>query len=270
MNDLFAFVAHHGYLAVAAVVFSEAIDLPLPAAVALIAAGAAGATHSLSLASVVAVALCAMLAGDCLMYLLGRSMGWRLLSLICKISINPETCILRSAESFYKRGRVTLLVSKFVPGLNAMAPPLAGSMNMRFSQFLALDAGGALLYIVCYSVLGYLFRDLVASITQGVQTAGHAVAIVVVCAFVGYLAYRLWLYRKNRVYRVVPRVQVAELANRLRSEEADRILVVDVRSHGYYDSGAARIRGSVRIEPNNLPTEIENLPKTKDIYVYCT
>jgi rhodanese-related sulfurtransferase len=63
---------------------------------------------------------------------------------------------------------------------------------------------------------------------------------------------------------------VQELATRLASENGNRVLIVDVRSHGYYDSGAARIKNSIRIEPNNLDEEIKNLPKDKDIYLYCT
>jgi rhodanese-related sulfurtransferase len=85
-----------------------------------------------------------------------------------------------------------------------------------------------------------------------------------------YVGYRLWLYRKNRIYRVVPRVQIEELAEKLKTEEAEKILLVDVRSHGYYDAGAARIKGSIRIEPNKLNEEIKRLPKDRDIYLYCT
>ena len=85
-----------------------------------------------------------------------------------------------------------------------------------------------------------------------------------------YAIYRIWLLRKNRVYRVVPRVQVQELIDKLASEEADRILVVDVRSHGYYDTDTARIKGSIRIEPNNLEEELKKLPKNRDVYLYCT
>jgi rhodanese-related sulfurtransferase len=85
-----------------------------------------------------------------------------------------------------------------------------------------------------------------------------------------FVVHRLWRFWKNRVYRVVPRVQVTELATMLQSEELDQILLVDVRSHGYYDAGAARIRGSIRIEPNKLSEEIAKLPREKDIYLYCT
>jgi len=93
---------------------------------------------------------------------------------------------------------------------------------------------------------------------------------VVVTALVAYSVYRVVQYRKNKMYRVVPRVQVEELARRLASEDSSRVLIVDVRSHGYYDSGSSRIKDSIRIEPNNLEEEIKNLSKDKDIYLYCT
>jgi hypothetical protein len=166
---------------------------------------------------------------------------------LCKVSVNPETCILRSAESFYKRGKTTLVVAKFIPGVNTMGPPLAGSMKMRFSQ-----------------------RDFLKAIGQGFQVAGHAIEETLIAALVVYAIYRIWLMRRNRVDRTVPRVQVQELIDKLSSEEADRLLVVDVRSHGYYDPDAARIRGSIRIEPNNLEQELQKLPKDRDIYLYCT
>src|SRR5215469_14960538 len=252
------------------VVLAEAIDMPVPAAVALVAGGAAAAAHSLRLPAVLVVAVTAMLIGDSLMFILGRYMGWGLLGLLCKISINPETCILRSAESFYKRGKTTLVIAKFVPGMNAMAPPLSGSMKMPYRQFVWLDGSGAALYILAYAMLGYIFRDFLARITGGVHTAGHVVGMVVLSAFAVYFAYRLWLYRKNRIFDIVPRVQVEELARRLATEETANLQVVDVRSHGYYDSGAMRIKGSIRIEPNNLSSGIKNFPKDKDIYVYCT
>jgi rhodanese-related sulfurtransferase len=85
-----------------------------------------------------------------------------------------------------------------------------------------------------------------------------------------YAIYRLLQYRKNKTYSVVPRIQVQELARLLASEDADKVKIVDVRSHGYYDAGAARIKNSIRIEPNNLEEEIKSLPKDKDIYLYCT
>ncbi len=268
--NLVALMARHGYALIFAVLLIESVGLPFPAAIALVAAGAAVAVRALWGPYILFAAITALLLGDIIQFWLGRYMGWALLGFLCRVSINPETCILRSAESFYKRGKLTLIISKFIPGVNTMAAPLAGSMKMRFWQFLRLDFLGALVYAVTYLAVGYLSRDFLAAVLRGFHAAGLAMEAVVLAALAVYVIYRVIQFRKNTMYRIVPRVQVEELAKRLASEHADRVLIVDVRSHGYYDSGAARIKNSIRIEPNNLEEEIKNLPKDKDIYLYCT
>jgi membrane protein DedA with SNARE-associated domain len=268
--NLFLLMARHGYALIFSLLLVEAIGLPFPAAIALVAAGAAVAAHALWGPYVLFAAIVALLIGDTVQFWLGRYMGWLLLGFLCRVSINPETCILRSAESFYKRGKVTLVIAKFIPGVNTMAAPLAGSMKMRFWQFLYLDFAGSLVYATTYLLVGYLSRDFLAAVLRGFHAAGLAIEAVVVLALGVYAIYRIIQFRKNKMYRVVPRVQVEELARRLASEEAARVLIVDVRSHGYYDGGSARIKGSIRIEPNNLEEEIKILPREKDIYLYCT
>ena len=268
--NLYLLMASHGYALTFGLLLAEALGLPFPAAIALVAAGAAVAAHALWGPYVVAVALAALLGGDIAQFWLGRYMGWALLGFLCRVSINPETCILRSAESFYKRGKITLVIAKFIPGVNTMAAPLAGSMKMRFWQFLRLDLAGASLYSLTYLLVGYLSRDFLAAILRGFHAAGRAMEAVVIATLAVYGIYRIVQYRKNKAYNVVPRVQVEELARRLASDDSARVLIVDVRSHGYYDSGAARIKNSIRIEPNNLEAEIKELPRDKDIYLYCT
>ena len=268
--NLVALMARHGYALIFAVLLIESVGLPFPAAIALVAAGAAVAVRALWGPYILFAAISALLLGDIIQFWLGRYMGWALLGFLCRVSINPETCILRSAESFYKRGKLTLIISKFIPGVNTMAAPLAGSMKMRFWQFLRLDFLGALVYAVTYLAVGYLSRDFLAAVLRGFHAAGLAMEAVVLAALAVYVIYRVIQFRKNTMYSIVPRVQVEELAKRLASQDSDRVLIVDVRSHGYYDSGAARIKNSIRIEPNNLEEEIKNLPKDKDIYLYCT
>jgi membrane protein DedA with SNARE-associated domain len=267
---LVSLMAQHGYALLFGFLLAEALGLPFPAALALVTAGAGVAAHVLWGPSVVLISIVALLSGDIVQFWLGRHMGWLLLGFLCRVSINPETCILRSAESFYKRGKITLVIAKFIPGVNTMAAPLAGSMKMRFSQFLRLDFLGAVFYSITYLAVGYLSRDFLAAVLHSFRIAGRALEAVVVLALVVYGIYRVVQYSKNKAYSVVPRVQVEELARRLASKDADEVLIVDVRSHGYYDSGAARIKNSIRIEPNNLQEEIKHLPREKDIYLYCT
>src|SRR5262245_3015567 len=149
MSDVLTLISRHGYLLVFVMVLAEALGFPVPAAIALLTAGAAVGAHMLSGMAVWALALAAMLLGDLTLFVLGARTGWGLLAFLCRVSVNPETCILRSAESFYKRGKTTLIFAKFLPGVNTMAPPLAGSMRMPVGQFLRFDVMGGVLYVWC-------------------------------------------------------------------------------------------------------------------------
>jgi membrane protein DedA with SNARE-associated domain len=270
MNNLVNSVSQHGYLLIFLVALGEALGLPLPAALAFVAAGAAAAAHILSMPTIFIDAVAAIMIGDTLLFFLGRYTGWALLAGLCRLSLNPETCILRSAESFYKRGRLTLLFAKFIPGINTMAPPLAGSMKMRPFLFLRFDLAGACLYVFVYGLIGYLSRDFVAKLTQRVQSVSHVFTEVVIVAIVVFAIYRIAQFRRYKNTDLVPRVGVEELAQRIASSEEKDVIIADVRSHGYYDRDASRIVGSIRLEPNRLAEEIKTLPKDKDIYIYCT
>jgi hypothetical protein len=210
-----------------------------------------------------------MMLGDCLLFLLGRRTGWTLLGYLCRISANPESCILRSAEAFYKRGRATLLVAKFVPGVNTMAAPLAGSMQMKPDQFLRLDFVGVTLYVVSYGALGFVFSRFAEGIARQFHVLGRGAEYLALAAVAVYVGYYARLYWKQRSYKIVPRVPVEEVARQLAADPS-RVLLVDVRSHGYYDSGTVRIQGSIRLEPNRLRAATDELPKDKQIYLYCT
>src|SRR5215469_12082133 len=103
MTEIVSLISRHGYVVIAAVVFAEAIGLPVPAALALVAAGAAVGSRVLQASVMLPLALAGMMLGDTMLFVAGRYTGWSLLGFLCKVSANPETCILRSAESFYKR-----------------------------------------------------------------------------------------------------------------------------------------------------------------------
>jgi membrane protein DedA with SNARE-associated domain len=270
MHHLISIISHNGYFFLAVVCFAEAVGLPLPASLAILTAGAVSAYGDLHLYLVVLVGVLAMLVGDVLLYFAGRVSGWALLGFLCRLSANPESCILRSAEYFYRRGKQTLLFAKFIPGINTMSPPLAGSMKMRLGDFLLYDTVGAALYVGAYAVGGNLFSDALRAITRGLRSAGFAAEVIFGIGLAAYAIYRIWVYRKYRLLDVIPRVPAEELAKRLASEAAKNLLIADVRSHGYYDADSERIAGSIRIEPNNLIEEIKHLPKDQEIYLYCT
>ena len=266
MDSWISALALHGYSILFAAVFLEAVGLPIPAALALLIAGGASARGSLQGWYALGGALLATLAGDTLMFVMGRYTGWWLLGLLCRISLNPESCILRSADSFYRRGRTLLVVAKFIPGINTMAPPLAGCMNMSLMQFLGLDLAGAALYTGAYFGVGFLFSGALEAITRGYQTLGRVVGWVVIVLVAGYVAFQIWLWIKARALRTVPFAIPSEAAR----QRAAGACIYDVRSHGYLDAKATRITGSRRLDPNALNRWREVFPDGQLVYVYCT
>jgi membrane protein DedA with SNARE-associated domain/rhodanese-related sulfurtransferase len=273
--NLLAAVQHHGYAATAIVLLLSACGLPLPISVVLLAAGAAAHGGSLNLGLVILVAAGAALTGDSLLYIGGRTTGWWLLSGLCRLSLNPETCVFGSARSFYRRGPKTLLFAKFIPGLASVAAPLAGSLNMRPFRFLRLDAVGVLFYTTVWSTVGFLFAPFLRIIIAWVQRLGHITAAIVVAVIVVYALWVLMVSLRDSRFSNVERVAAEELYERLQAATHDKLLVIaDVRSHGYYDPAAQRIKNSIRVEPNRLRDELEALREFMapecEIYLYCS
>ena len=259
-------IAQHGYVILSALVFLGALGLPVPAALALLVAGAVGARGLLQPQYLLGAAVLAMLAGDSLTFLLGRHTGWWLLGALCRLSLNPESCILRSADSFYRHGHQLLVFAKFVPGINTMAPPLAGSMNMRLAPFLTLDLAGTALYVGSYFAVGFVFSNALGTLLHGYQAAGRIVGGIVVVLITGYLLFQLWLWLKQRGLPPVALADPAEAARESQSGAA----IYDVRSHGYFDARAMRIRGSRRLDPHALNQSDTQLPGEPMVYLYCT
>jgi membrane protein DedA with SNARE-associated domain/rhodanese-related sulfurtransferase len=267
-------IAHHGYAMTVLVLFLASAGLPLPAAIALLAAGAAS-QHGLRLSLVLPLACVSALAGDTLLYYGGRYTGWWLLSGMCRLSMDPERCIFRSSEYFYRRGAKTLLVAKFIPGLGAMAAPLAGSLNMSFWRFFWLDAVGTVFYCAAWTLTGFVFSRFIREIAGWIGRASNAVFFAVLLLVIGYaLAFLIFTLRARR-YKQIDRVDAATLRERLQSSTPDKLVIIaDVRSHGYYDPGMQRIKNSIRVEPHRLKEEIDALREFMlpecEIYLYCS
>ena len=273
--EILGIIAHHGYAVTAIVLFLAASGLPLPTSVVLVGAGAAAANGTLNLAIVLPLTWAAAAAGDSLLYYLGRTTGWWLLSGLCRMSPNPEQCIFRSASYFYRRGPKTLLFAKFVPGLASMAAPLAGSLNMSFFRFLRMDALGALFYVGSWMLGGYLFSPFINQIIHGIQAFGHAVTVFVLLLVALYAAMYGIARIRNRKYARIARISASTLHERLQNASPDRLVIIaDVRSHGYYDPGGHRIKNSIRVEPHRLKEELvalrEFMAPECEIYLYCS
>ncbi len=274
MNIMSA-VEHHGYLATAVILFFSCCGLPLPISVALLVAGATAHGGGLNLGLVILCGAGAALVGDTLMFLGGRLTGWWLLAGLCRVSMNPETCIFGSANRFYRRGSRTLLFSKFVPGLATVAAPLSGSLNMPAVRFISLDGLGVLLYSAAWSSAGFLFAPFLRDILRWLGRLGHVTAATVTTVVILYALWLVMSYLRDTRFSAVERIAASDLHASLKEGGGDRVVVIaDVRSHGYYDPGMQRIKNSIRVEPNRLREELaalrEFMAPECDIYLYCS
>ncbi len=271
---LVGMIARHGYLVTGLMVFLSGMGIPMPVSVVLLLAGAA--SHgALRLEIVLPLAWVAASAGDTVLYFGGRFTGWWLLSVICRISMNPENCIFAAADNFYRRGPKTLLFAKFIPGLGLMAPPLAGSLNMRFWRFLRLDATGALAYCSVWTIAGYLCSRWIEDLVRGIEHAGHVATISFLLLLLGYTVMMLVFSIRDRRYDRIPRVSAETLKQRMATIDPNNLVIIaDVRSHGYYDPGGSRIKNSIRVEPSRLKDELvalrEFMMPECEIYLYCS
>src|SRR5882762_7494596 len=159
MSDTLQSLVQYGYLLLFAFVLAEQIGLPVPAVPVLLGVGALAGAGRMSLLPAFGAALAASLPPDLVWYELGRRRGSRVLSLLCRISLEPDSCVRRTENLFMRRGRKTLLIAKFLPGLSTVAPPLAGMVGITRFQFIALDVAAALLWSGAWMSLGYVFSD---------------------------------------------------------------------------------------------------------------
>src|SRR6516164_11300941 len=143
MHRTIEFLIKHGYVVVLAWVFAEQLGVPAPSLPVLLAAGALAGTGRLSFWACLVLVTVASLFADSIWYLLGKIRGIRILQLLCKISLEPDSCVRRTEGIFAKQGSRSLLIAKFVPGLGTVAPPLAGIFHMRARKFLVFDGLGA-------------------------------------------------------------------------------------------------------------------------------
>src|SRR5437867_1052364 len=180
MNETLEFLVRHGAAVLSAAVFVEQMGVPLPAAPWLLAAGALAATGELNWLVALSAATFGSILADLIWFYLGRYRGQHVLGFLCRISLEPDSCVRRTQDVFTRYGMRGVIAAKFIPGLSTLAPPLAGSSGVRASRFFFFDGLGSLLYAGCFILLGVLFSQQLEQIIDALATlGGSALALVV-------------------------------------------------------------------------------------------
>src|SRR5882672_3222810 len=190
MNCTIEFLSRHGYLVLISWVFAEQVGLPIPSIPILLAAGALAGAGRLSFPVSLLYCVLAAMTADSIWFELGRLRGIQVLRLLCKVSLEPDSCVRRTEGIFSRQGERTLLFSKFLPGLNTVAPPLAGVVHIGVWRFLLFDALGTFLWAGTFLGLGYAFTGEIEHIAARAESMGGWAMTIVVAGLAGYIAYK--------------------------------------------------------------------------------
>jgi len=268
MHRTLEFLLHHGYVVLLGWVFAEQIGLPLPAMPLLLAAGAlAGAGHLSFFASLLCVILAAM-AADSIWFQLGRRKGIRILQLLCKISLEPDSCVRRTEGVFAKQGARSLLLAKFVPGLSTVATPLAGIFHMRPRRFLLFDALGALLWAGTFLGLGYVFSGQIERVAEHLASLGGWLLVLLLGALAAYIAYKFVARQRFLRELRISRITVDELKDKLDSGE--ELVIIDLRHSMDFEADPETIPGAFRMDSRELEEKNDRLPRDREVILFCT
>jgi membrane protein DedA with SNARE-associated domain len=261
-------LVRHGYAVVFGWVLAEQIGLPLPAVPFLLAAGGLAGGGRLSLALVLAAAAVASLISDVIWYGIGRARGRRVLGWLCRITLEPDSCVRRTENAFGTHGARSLLVAKFVPGFNTAAPPLAGIVGMSLPRFLLFTGLGGVIWAGAWVGLGWVFSAQLEVAAQHAARLGNVVLVLAVAAALGYLAWKVVarqrFLRAIRIARITPE----ELKTRLDRREGVRVF--DVRARLDFQADPVIIPGAVHMMIEELEARHREIPRDREIVLYCT
>ena len=260
------FLIQHGYVLLFVWLFAEQAALPIPSLPLLLACGALARSGELRLPYVMLYGLSACLIADNLWFYLGRLRGAKALHFICRIALEPDSCVRRTEHAFLKYGIRSLLVAKFIPGLNAVAAPLAGSSGVSVGRFLLFDSLGALLWIGSYVSIGYLLSDQLEIAAAYAMRMGSGLVFLVLGLLGAWIAWKL-IQRRRFVRKLgVERISAEELQTRLQAGE--EVLIVDVRSS--LSNPSDGIPGALRIPAEELAERHQEIPRDREIVLFCS
>jgi membrane protein DedA with SNARE-associated domain len=268
MQEAMDFLVRHGPVVLFLIVLAEQMGLPLPAPPVLLAMGALAATGHFTLARAVLLAVVACLIADLVWFELGRRRGARVLRLLCRISLEPDSCVRTTQNRLAGRGARVLLYAKFLPGLSTVAPPVAGLVRMHPARFLAFDTVGALLWSGTYIALGWAFGPQIERLVERFSDVGSRVFVLVLAAAALYVAWKWW--QRRRFLRQIAMDRITPEERRGLMEAGRDVVVVDLRGSADLAAREGTLPGAFHVAPDALDERIKEIPEGRDVVLFCT
>jgi membrane protein DedA with SNARE-associated domain len=268
MNEILALLAQYGVLLVFVNVALEQLGAPIPAVPTLILAGAIAAGGHLSVLQAFAAAMVAAVIADVVWYAAGRRYGHRVLALLCRLSLSPDSCVRQTERFFLRWGVGSLVIAKFVPGLSTVAPPLAGAMRLKLGTFMLFNTLGAAVWAGGALLAGWLLSDQIDALIDFLARMGGYALTGLIVLLALYMALKWWeRYRFLGQLRAA-RITVEDLYDMI--ERGDEPLILDVRSEAALGLDRRRIPRAVLIDPDAPDQHLAGLPREREIVIYCS
>jgi membrane protein DedA with SNARE-associated domain len=268
MNGTLQFLIHYGYLLLFGWVFAEQIGVPIPSLPLLLAAGALVGSGRMNPAAALALPVLGALCADVTWYELGRRKGVRVLHLLCRIAIEPDSCVRNTENVFARHGSRSLLVAKFVPGLGTAAAPLAGIFHMKLRRFVLLDGAGAAIWAGTYLALGYIFSNQLDAVASHAARLGAGLLVLLAAALGAWI---LWKFiRRTRFIRQlrIDRITPQELKKKL--DAGEKVVIVDLRGSLDFEAEPHTIPGAAHLDPADIDEVKDVLAEAAEVVLYCT
>ena len=268
MDALTDLLTRHGLSLVFANVLLAQLGLPIPALPMLVVSGALVADGSLNVVTLALVVIVASLLGDSPWYVAGRRYGYRVLRTLCRISIEPDSCVKQTENIFGRWGPPSLIVAKYIPGFSTVAPPLAGTMGLGVPRFLIYSAAAALLWAAVPVTAGFFFRTEVEWLLAWLQSMGTGTLAVIAGIVLAYILVKaIQRYLLIRFLRMV-RIDAEEL--RAMIERGRAPVILDVRSSLAREAEPRQIPGAIPVELDTVESILHTLAPETDVVVYCS
>ena len=265
MHHPMEFLLRHGYPLLFAMVLAEQLGLPIPSTPFLLAMGALIGNGKYTWAGSLSLSLAAALAADGAWYGIGRKRGASVLKLLCRISLEPDSCVSSTRAWFKKLGGWALVIAKFVPGLSTVAPPVAGLSKMPWWKFLGADGLGGLLWAGVFLELGHVFREQLEDVGAYAARLGGRLIVVLIGAAALWIGWKYYQRRKFMKSLRVARIQPEELKLQLSD-----VVILDLRTAEEYAAEGAKIPGAIWIDRKEIEVRHEEIPRDRDVILYCT
>ncbi len=267
MDLILEFLLKYEGIILFAVVLTEQIGVPIPAVPFLLAAGSLARSGESSFMLSLGLAFLACTIDDLTMFHFGRSRGSRALGTLCRVSLDPGTCIRRTEDLFMRYGMRSLFAAKFIIGLGPVAAALSGYFRIHILHFFSYSAMGSLAWVLTYMVIGYIFSDQLEDIAEYLARFGIWFLIFLGGVITAYIIYRYM--KRQRILKElnIPKISTDDLRRMVDNNEG--VMIIDLRSPLDIAASPYAIPGAVQITLDELKQRLHQIPKDKEVVLYC-